>query len=271
MAHPRLPTQLDGHEHAPGGTVRRPPTTGVSVRLMTEATEPKTFLHVAAHPDDLDFGCAGTTATLTLAGHRVVYCLATDGQAGGFDNSISRDRMAEIRREEQTRAAKVVGVDELHFLGFPDGAVEANMDLRKAISRVIRIVKPDVVVTQSPQRNLERIYSAHPDHLATGEATLCAVYPDSRNEFAHVGLMEEGFEPHSVPEVWLIGGPDADHFVDITDTYEAKIEALLCHESQMQDPSRIPDLVREWGERVAIEGGLGEDRLAEGFRKLATS
>ena len=238
---------------------------------MTNATEHLTYLHVAAHPDDLDFGCAGTTATLTAAGHRVVYCLVTDGQAGGFDNTISRERMAEIRREEQTGAAKVVGVDELHFLGFADGAVEVTMKLREAISRVIRQVKPDVVVTQSPQRNLERIHSAHPDHLAAGEATLCAVYPDSRNEFAHVELMTEGHDPHSVPEVWLIGGPDADHFVDITDTCEAKIEALLCHESQMQDPSRIPKLIKEWGERVATEGGLEAGRLAEGFRKLATS
>ncbi len=238
---------------------------------MEPASEALTFLHVAAHPDDLDFGCAGTTAALTHAGNRVVYCLVTDGQAGGFDNTISRERMAEIRQEEQTKAAKVVGVDELHFLGFPDGAVEATLELRKAISRVIRQVKPDVVVTQSPTRNLERIYSAHPDHLAAGEATLCAVYPDSRNEFAHTELMTEGHEPHSVPEVWLIGGPDANHYVDITDTYEAKIEALLCHDSQMQDPSRIPGLIREWGERVAVEGGLGEGRLAEGFRKLATS
>ncbi len=237
---------------------------------MNDANERLTYLHVAAHPDDLDFGCAGTTAALTLAGHRVVYCLVTDGQAGGFDNTISRQRMAEIRRDEQKKAAKVVGVDELHFLGFPDGAVEVTMELRKALSRVIRQVKPDVVVTQSPQRNLERIYSAHPDHLAAGEATLCAVYPDSRNEFAHFELMAEGHEPHAVPEVWLIGGPDPDHFVDITETYEAKIEALLCHESQMQDPSRIPALIREWGERVAVEGGLGEGRLAEGFRKLAT-
>jgi LmbE family N-acetylglucosaminyl deacetylase len=238
---------------------------------MDDATDRKTYLHVAAHPDDLDFGCAGTTAALTLAGHRVIYCLVTDGQAGGFDNTISRERMAEIRREEQTKAAKVVGVDELHFLGFEDGAVEVTMELRKAISRVIRQVKPDVVVTQSPQRNLERIYSAHPDHLAAGEATLCAVYPDSRNEFAHVGLVKEGFDPHSVPEVWLIGGPDPNHFVDITETCEAKIEALLCHESQMQDPRRIPTLIRDWGERVATEAGLADGRLAEGFRILATA
>ncbi len=238
---------------------------------MTDSSEqPLSILAVAAHPDDLDFGCAGTTATLTAAGHRVVYCLVTDGQAGGFDNTISRAKMADIRRKEQTAAAKVVGVDELHFLGFPDGAVEANLDLRRAISRVIRQVRPDRVMTQSPQRNFERTYSSHPDHMATGEATLCAVYPDSRNEFAFPELMTDGHEPHSVTETWLIGGPDPDHDVDITDTYDKKIEALLCHESQMQDPGRIPELIREWGARVAGEAGLPEGRLAEAFRRLQT-
>ena len=245
---------------------------------MTDSTSdaapsgPLTILCVAAHPDDLDFGCAGTTAALTAQGHNVVYCLVTDGQAGGSDNTISRERMAEIRREEQTAAAKVVGVTELHWLGFPDGAVEVTIELRKEISRVIRIVKPDRVVTQSPIRNFDRIYGSHPDHIATGEATMCAVYPDSRNEFAHTSLfLEDGLEPHTVPEVWIVGGPDADHFVDITDTFDAKIEALLCHESQMQTPERIPVMMREWGESIAERGGLPKGRLAEGFRKLDTA
>lgn len=238
----------------------------------SDSSGPLTILSVAAHPDDLDFGCAGTTAQWTAAGHRVVYCLVTDGQAGGFDNTISREKMAQIRREEQTAAAKVVGVDELHFLGFPDGAVEVTMELRKAISRVIRQVRPDRVITQQPGRNFDRIYGSHPDHMATGEATMCAVYPDARNEFAHHDLVTvEGLEPHSVPEVWLQGGPDADQFIDITDTYDAKIEALLCHASQMQDPSRIPALIREWGERVAAEAGFPAGRLAEAFRRLETA
>lgn len=233
---------------------------------------PLTILSVAAHPDDLDFGCAGTTASLTAAGHRVVYCLVTDGQAGGFDNTITRDEMAAIRRKEQTEAAAVVGVDELHFLGFPDGAVEVTIELRKAISRVIRQVKPDRVITQRPHRDFDRIYGSHPDHIATGEATLCAVYPDARNEFAHESLLaDEGLEPHAVPEVWVVGGPDPDVFIDITDTFDAKIEALLCHESQMQDPSRIPVMMREWGERVAKTAGMAEGRLAEGFRRLETA
>ncbi len=229
-------------------------------------------LAIAAHPDDLDFGAAGTTASLVAAGDEVVYCLVTDGDAGGFDNTITRPRMAELRREEQTAAAKVVGVTDLHFLGYPDGRVVADLELRKAITRVIRQVKPDLVLTQSPERNFDRIYASHPDHLASGEATMCAVYPDARNEFAFPDLLaNEGLEPHSVPEVWMMAGPGSDHFVDITDTIEAKIEALLCHASQMRMPDEMPARIREWGRQVAIAGGLGEDRYAEGFRKVNTA
>ncbi|MEL7207881.1 MAG: PIG-L deacetylase family protein [Actinomycetota bacterium] len=230
------------------------------------------YLHVAAHPDDLDFGAAGTTATLTAGGDEVVYCLVTDGQAGGFDATISRERMAEIRREEQTAAAKVVGVTELHFLGFPDGSVEAGLPLRRALTRVIRVVRPDRVVTQSPDRNLDRFYGSHPDHLAVGESCLSAVYPDARNEFAFPELLaDEGLQPHTVAEVWLMGRPDPDHFVDITDTFDRKIEALLCHESQMQEPGRMPEFIRQWAEQMAAQGQLESGRLAEGFRRVVTS
>ncbi len=228
-------------------------------------------LSIAAHPDDLDFGCAGTTARWTAEGHEVVYCLVTDGQAGGFDNTISRDEMAQIRRAEQTKAAAVVGVEELHFLGFPDGSVESTLALRKALSRVIRLVCPDRVVSQSPVRNLDRIYASHPDHLATGEAAMAAVYPDSRNEFAFPELMnDEGLAPHAVPELWLVGGPKPDRFIDITDTVDAKVEALLCHRSQIQEPDEMPKRIREWGHTVAMAGGLKEGRLAEGFRVIDT-
>jgi LmbE family N-acetylglucosaminyl deacetylase len=236
-----------------------------------EPEGPLRWLMVAAHPDDLDFGCAGTTAGLTTAGHEVVYCVVTDGQAGGFDGTITRKDMAEIRRQEQTSAAKVVGVTELHFLGFPDGAVEPTLELRRALTRVIRLVRPDRVVTQSYVRNLDRIYGSHPDHLAVGESTLNAVYPDARNEFAFPELMDQGLEPHTVPEVWIVGGPDPDHWVDITDTFDLKIEALLCHESQIPEPERLPTMMRQWATTQAERAGLGEGRLAEGFRRVSTA
>jgi len=141
-------------------------------------------LVVVAHPDDIDFGVAGSVATWTDAGIDVQYCLVTSGDAGGHDESVSRTEMVEIRQREQTAAAKVVGVTELHWLGFPDGRVEPSLELRAAISRVIREVRPQRVVAMSPDRNYERVYASHPDHLATGEATMAAVYPDSRNPFA---------------------------------------------------------------------------------------
>ncbi|MEM7272306.1 MAG: PIG-L deacetylase family protein [Actinomycetota bacterium] len=229
------------------------------------------ILAVAAHPDDLDFGCAGSTARWTAEGHEVVYCLVTSGEAGGEDPSISRPEMAELRKREQTEAAKVVGVTELHFLGFPDGSVEPTLELRKAIARIIRIVRPERVVSQSPERNYDRVYGSHPDHLAVGEATFNAVYPDSRNRFAFPELLEEeGLEPHTVEELWLIGGPDPNRHVDVTDTLQAKVEALLCHRSQIADPERMTEMMGNWGREQGRQAGLDEDRCAERFRVIKT-
>ncbi|MEO1059428.1 MAG: PIG-L family deacetylase, partial [Actinomycetota bacterium] len=174
-------------------------------------------LVVTAHPDDVDFGAAGTIAKLTDAGVVVTYCLVTDGQAGGFDHSIPRDEMASIRREEQTKAAAEVGVTDVRFLGYMDGTVEVSMALRHDISAVIRDVRPDVVITQSPLRNLASTYGSHPDHTATGEATMCAVYPDARNPFAFPGQPCADLEDWKVSEVWLTLGPESDSAVDITD------------------------------------------------------
>lgn len=230
------------------------------------------ILVVTAHPDDVDFGAGGSVATWTGEGHEVVYCLVTDGQAGGFDNSIPRDDMTVIRRREQTEAAAILGVTELHFLGFPDGAVVADLNLRREISAVIRKVKPDRVVTQSPERRYDRIYASHPDHLATGEATLCAVYPDARNEFAFPELMSErDLTPHSAPELWIIGGPNPKTFVDITDVFELKMEALLCHKSQHRDTSGLPDRIKSWTAQTAAVGGLPSGRLAEAFLVVDTA
>ncbi len=135
-------------------------------------------LIIVAHPDDCDFGCAGTTARWTDAGLEVSYCIVTDGQAGGFDRTIAREKMAEIRRVEQTAAAEVVGVTDIAFLGYPDGELTVTHDLRRDITRLIRLKRPDRVVTQSPERSWNRLFASHPDHLAAAEAAICAVYPD---------------------------------------------------------------------------------------------
>jgi len=228
-------------------------------------------LVVTAHPDDVDFGFAGTVAVLTDRGVEVTYCIVTDGDAGGAESGLARDEMASLRREEQTAAAAVVGVHELHFLGYPDGRVEASLDLRRDISRVIRRVRPDRVLMQSPQRNWDRVYASHPDHLAVGEATIAAVYPDARNRWAHPELAEEHWEPWTVPQVWLgAGGPDVTHYVEITDTVDRKVEALLCHKSQLPDPEATGQMVRGWTSAIAQSAGLGDGRFAEAMRVVNT-
>ena len=228
-------------------------------------------LVVVAHPDDVDFGSGGTVATWIAEGHEVVYCLVTDGQAGGSDNTVTREQVAQTRRLEQTAAAKILGVTELHWLEFQDGAVVADLNLRREISAIIRIVKPDRVLTQSAERNYSRIYASHPDHLATGEATLCAIYPDARNEFAFPELLSErGLAPHAVPETWIMAGPNPKHFVDTTDVMDKKITALLCHESQHLDPAGLPARMRSWGEMIATAGGLPAGRTAEAFLVVDT-
>lgn len=229
------------------------------------------ILVITAHPDDVDFGVAGSVATWTDAGIQVTYCLATDGEAGGSDRSVSRAEMAELRRAEQTAAAKVAGVEDLVFLGHPDGRLEATLELRRDLSRVIRQVRPQRVVTQSPDRNYQRIYASHPDHLAAGEAALCAVYPDARNPFAHPELLEdEGLEPWSVGETWLMAAGEPNRFVDVTDTFDRKIDALRSHASQHSDWDPIAAMVRGWLTATAKLAGFPDGRLAEGFFGLET-
>ena len=249
---------------------------------------PERVLVVVAHPDDIDFGIAGTVAELTKAGSYVAYCLVTSGEAGEDDMTVSSEELAAVREAEQTAAAHEVGVTSLHWLHHADGMVEANFALRRDISRVIRIEKPDVVITQSPERNYASTYGSHPDHLETAEATLRAVYPDARNPRAFTTeLLEEGYEPHAVPNVW-ISHVDQTLFVDITNSFDAKLRALRSHQSQVAKRDEEFDLdkvMREWGERVAHAAskkgishfdGNGEscdptNTLAEGFKVLDTA
>lgn len=228
------------------------------------------ILIVTAHPDDVDFGNAGSVARWTDAGIEVSYCICTSGEAGGFDRSVPRTTMVEIRETEQRAAAKVVGVSDVTFLRYPDGRLESSFDLRRDISRVIRRVRPQRVVTQSPERNFQRVYASHPDHLAAGEATLAAVYPDARNPFAHPELLEEGFEPWAASEVYLATAGVPDVFVDITDTFERKMDALRCHVSQHPDPGGLDERIRAWNAGTAALGGLPEGRLAESYLRVDT-
>ena len=229
------------------------------------------LLVVTAHPDDVDFGFAGSVAQFTDAGIEVTYCIVTDGDAGGSETGLPRDEMAPRRREEQTAAAAVVGVHDVRFLGYPDGRLVSSLDLRRDISRVIREVRPHRVLGQSPDRNWDRIYASHPDHLAVGEATIAAVYPDARNRWAHPELENEGLEPWTVAQTWLgAGGPEVTHYVDITTSVDRKVEALLCHKSQLPDPVATGEMVRGWTAMIAAGAGLPEGSFAEAVRVVNT-
>jgi LmbE family N-acetylglucosaminyl deacetylase len=228
------------------------------------------ILVVTAHPDDVDFGAAGSVATWTHAGVEVAYCIVTDGEAGGSDRTLSRTDMAAIRRDEQRAAAAEVGVSDVRFLGYPDGRVIATIELRQDISRVIRQFRPDRVVAQSPERTWERLYASHPDHLAAGEAAACAVYPDARNPFAHPELLEEGLEPHTVPELWVMATERANRVVDTTDQFAAKLAALRSHKSQVGDGADLENLLRPWMSGAALSAGLPDGRYAEAFHVVAT-
>ena len=238
---------------------------------MLDDSEVQRALVVMAHPDDVDFGSAGTVAAWVKAGIEVSYCIVTDGDAGGFDPTVPRAEIAGIRRAEQTAAAAEVGVTDLTFLGYPDGRLEVSLDLRRDITRVIRQKRPDRIICQSPERNYERIFASHPDHLAAGEATLRAVYPDARNPFTFTELLtEESLEAWSVGEVWLMGGPDADHAVDVTDQVERKLAALRCHASQLPDEEATMERVRQWVTATAKAAGLPDGSAAEGYFVIET-
>lgn len=250
-----------------------PEDEAVAVSAVTRAAEtvPERALVVVAHPDDCDFGSAGTVATWTARGAQVSYCIVTDGSAGSADPDVDLSKLAEIRQLEQRAAAAAVGVHDVTFLGYPDGRLAVSLDVRRDISREIRRVRPDVVVSQSPQRLFDRIRASHPDHLAAGEAALCAVYPDARNPYAFPELLtEEGLEPFEVPEVWLMASPSPNRYVDISDHVEDKIAALLCHETQIAKPEELAEMIRGWALVTAETSGLGNGAMAEAFQVVDT-
>jgi LmbE family N-acetylglucosaminyl deacetylase len=229
-------------------------------------------LVVSAHPDDVDFGAAGTVAQWVDDGLDVAYLLVTRGDAGGFDNT-PRDRMPQLREAEQRAAAKAVGVERVEFLeGYRDGSLTPSMELRRDLTRAIRRYRPDRILTSSPLRRWERIAGpSHPDHLAVGEAVTCAIYPDARNPFAFPELLaDEGLEPWVVPELWFHSGPAPDHIVDVTATFPRKLAALSAHVSQTAHVD-IEARVRVWMTATAQAGGLPEGALAEGFTVLRTA
>ncbi len=234
-------------------------------------SEIKKVLVVSAHPDDSDFGASGTIASWISQGIQVSYCICTNGDQGGEESGIPVEEMPATRQREQRAAGAAIGVTDITFLNYRDGSLEPTLGLRKDIVRAIRIAQPDRMVIQSPERNWERIGASHPDHLAAGESAIQAVYPDARNPFAFPDLLDAGLQPWRVKEVWVTAHVTPDHFVDITDFFHLKMAALHSHVSQTAHNAELENMVRSWGERNAVAGGLPEGRIAEAFKIVNTN
>ena len=244
---------------------------------MTEeeraGTAPARVMVVVAHPDDAEFMCGGTVARWAAEGTEIIYVLGTSGDKGSDNPQVTSEQLMETREAEQREAARILGVKQVEFLRFPDAELVPDLTLRLAITRMIRLHRPDAVICQDPaSRWSGRGYLQHPDHIAMGEATLAAVFPSARDRLTFPQLLAEGLEPHKVTEVYLAASSEADVWVDITGSFDKKLAALAAHVSQIGGDWDVEAMVRQWAQGIANEArqrgfpGADEIELAEGFK-----
>jgi len=216
------------------------------------------------HPDDAEFGVAGTVARWVKEGKDVVYVVCANGDKGTSDINMKPEKLAKIREQEQLAAARLLGVREVIFLRHSDQSLEDTPEFRKEIVRLIRIYRPDTVVTADPYRR----YIWHRDHRIAGQVTLDAIFPYARDHLAYPDLLEEGLQPHKVKEVLLWAAPeDINYRSDITNTFDTKLAALRCHESQVGN-NQLPEL-ENWLKQRAKKMAEGQDfELAEAFHRV---
>ncbi len=230
----------------------------------TKQKTPSRVLVIAAHADDIEFGASGSIARWINEGAQVTYCIVTDNSAGSNDPAADLAWLVIKREEEQRASAAVIGVTDVRFLGYRDGDLQPTMELRRALTRIIREVRPDRVLSPDPTTVLiENFYVNHPDHRAVGEAALYAVFPSAGTRPIFPDLLVEGYEPHDVRDLYLMLSNQPDVFVDITDTIDLKVEALLCHESQVGP--EVEEEIRRYG---AEDGKLAGYAYGESFRVM---
>ena len=236
-------------------------------RVADSWDTPQKLLVILAHPDDPEFFCGASIARWTRAGHHVYYCLITCGDKGTKDLTLHSNELCSIRQTEQRAAAKVLGVEDITFLNYPDGYLVPDINLRRDITRVIRTIRPDIMITCDPQT----LYTAnaglnHPDHRAAGQAALDAVFPSARDHLSFIELWkDEKLEPHIVREVWVCGTLQPDTILNVTDTWEIKISALYEHKSQIGDTEKFTDRMRN---RRTADSTPEKPRYEEKFRRL---
>jgi LmbE family N-acetylglucosaminyl deacetylase len=227
------------------------------------AHEIERVMVVTAHPDDSEFGAGGTVAKLAREGRDVTYVIVTNGNKGSGDRTMTPERLARIREEEQRNAARVLGVGHVTFLGYEDGEVEDTRALRRDVTREIRRWRPDLIIAQNPQRT-RNLYASHRDHRVTGGVVLDCVYPLARDHMAFPELLPD-YETHKVREVYVMQWDDPQLVVDITDTMDLKLKALACHVSQVRDFAAVEQRVRERGAQVGKAHGYA---YAEAFDRI---
>ena len=235
---------------------------------MTQETQGEPYrraMVVVAHADDAEFGCSGTVARWCSEGIEVVYVIATDGSKGASDREITSEQLVEIRRQEQIAAGRILGLNDVIFLGYPDAYLQPTLELRRDISKVIRQHRPDILITTNPTHNLTGTdYIGHPDHFAAGEAALSAVFPAARDHLTFPELLREGLEPHKVREVLITGHDTPNKWIDVTKSIEVAIKALKAHSSQIGE-REVAERMRESRRQTGKDHGM---EYAEAFRSF---
>jgi len=224
-------------------------------------TENGPVMFVAAHPDDPEFLAGGTVARLARDDREITYVIVTSGNKGSSDRGVTSEQLVPIRAEEQRRAARVLGVERVDFLGYEDGELTDTRDLRRDITRQIRRWRPDLIITLNPQRTYTNFPAWHRDHRTTGRVVLDCVYPLARDHLSFPELLPE-YEPHLVRDVYVVQWERPGLIVNITDTMDLKLQAIRCHASQVGDFNTVETRIRN---RAAT---LGKDKgyaCAEGF------
>jgi len=220
-------------------------------------------LVIVPHPDDAEFGAAGAVARLVKSGKTAAYVVCTKGDKGTSDRQMAPDKLAEIRQAEQREAARILGVSDVVFLGYPDQQLEYTLELRKQLVRLIRQYRPQTVFTVDPY---QRYFWWHRDHRICGEVTMDAIFPYARDHLAYPDLLDEGLEPHKVTELLLMNAEEINYRVDITEVWDAKLAALMAHKSQMEEmPAERLEMFKQWSRELAKD----EDyELGEGFHRI---
>jgi len=227
---------------------------------------PETAMVIVAHPDDPEFFCGGLIALWAKYGTEITYVILTNGNKGSNDPEMTPERLAMTRRVEQENAAQVLGVKRVLFFEKNDGELFSTLEIREKVVREIRRYRPEAIIASDPTRYFfQNAHINHPDHRAAGEIVMGAVFPATGNRMYHPELLDEGLEPHTVHHIYLAGTNEPNLWVDIGEVLEIKIEAIRCHVSQVKEPDKLAERIRERSKGV---DEYGREVYREAYRHL---